>query len=55
MATVNPSNVSTERRPMCRASHPFRGHVMHLLENRTYAGAPGETVVVETDVEGAAP
>ena len=25
---------------------------MHLLENRTYAGAPGETVVVETDVEG---
>ena len=25
---------------------------MHLLENRTYAGAPGETVTVETEVEG---
>lgn len=25
---------------------------MHLLENRTYAGAPGETVIVETEVEG---
>ena len=25
---------------------------MHSLENRTYAGAPGETVVVETEVEG---
>jgi len=25
---------------------------MHLLEARTYAGAPGETVTVSTDVEG---
>jgi hypothetical protein len=25
---------------------------MQLLENRTYAGAPGETVRVESDVEG---
>jgi hypothetical protein len=25
---------------------------MHLLENRTYAGTPGETVTVTTEVEG---
>jgi hypothetical protein len=27
-------------------------NIMQLLENRTYAGAPGETVSVDTDVEG---
>jgi hypothetical protein len=25
---------------------------MHLLENRTYAGVPGETVTVDTEVDG---
>ena len=25
---------------------------MQLLENRTYAGAPGETVTMETEIEG---
>ena len=52
MATVGPSRVSIERLPILASRLSIARSVMHLLENRTYAGAPGETVVVETEVEG---
>ena len=52
MVTVGPSRVPIKRLPILASRLSIPRSVMHLLENRTYAGAPGETVVVETEVEG---